>query len=308
MDRGLFGLSLSLSLSLSFACTGGGGADEGSETASSEVSTTDMSGGSAGSADATGSDGTVGSDGTDGESSGGQTDTGETGDGDGEFADAFDGDGPLEGWVTNNAGALPQVARVDGRYRADLLDNTGNVTLHYHQDQGRLDAKALSFPFEVVVRNIGIGTTADAQSAPPPTGDPYIFAGVQVHTLDFEVRDSAHVVVGHRGPTHFTVEGKNTVGGVSSVNDAGADIVPAGRADLRIEGLGDRSLRVSWQLPNPNPGTQADAWTLYNGTGGLPGPTAAFGPTVYVGLITYAFEQTGVPFVGTADAVEGGSL
>jgi hypothetical protein len=36
----------------------------------------------------------------------------------------------------------------------------------------------------------------------------------------------------------------------------------------------------------------------------LPGTTPTYGNSVYVGLITYAFSNTGVPFVGTCDSIE----
>ena len=220
------------------------------------------------------------------------------------FADDFAGTGPLEGWTTNNASALPDVSRVDGRYRAVLTDNTGNRTLHFHGDQGRLDARAVTFPFDIVVRNVGIGTLADSQTAPSPAGDPYVFAGVQVHVPDLDEASSSHVVVGHRGGVHFTIEGKNTVSGSSSVNDDGFGVLPDGRADIRIVGNADRSLTVYWQAPNLDaPGTPDD-WNLYRGTGQLPGAAPAYPDTVYVGLITYAYGTTGLPFVGTADGVE----
>lgn len=218
-------------------------------------------------------------------------------------SDDFAGTGPLLGYTTNNSTALPVVGRVDGRYRAEVTDNTDDKTLHYHDAQGRLDAKLVTFPFDYVARNIGIGSIGDSQVAPNPPQSTYIFAGVQVHTTDLDAADSAHVVVGHRGDTRFTVEGKNTVGGVSRVDDAGANIAPAGRADIRIVGNADRTLTVYWQTPNLDPNT-LDAWQLYRGTGSLPGPTASFGPSVYVGLITYAFSTLRGPFVGTADAVE----
>ncbi len=226
----------------------------------------------------------------------------------GNLNDDFAGDGPLIDYTTNNANALPDVARVGGRYRANLVDNTNDMTLHYNDAQGRLDAKLVTFPFEIIVRNIGIGTQANPQMAPPGTSEMYIFAGVQVHVMDLNARHSSHVVVGHRGNTHFTVEGKNTVAGDSAVNDVGAGAVPAGRADIRVVGNADHTLTISWQTPNSAPGKQADAWTLYNDDGRLPGPAPAYDDTVYVGLITYAFGNSGVPFVGTADAIEGGSV
>lgn len=226
----------------------------------------------------------------------------------GPLGDNFDGSGPLVDYVTNNPDALPDVARVDGRYRANLDDNENDKTLHFNDAQGRLDAKAVTFPFEVIARNIGIGTQGDSQAPPAPSGDPYIFAGIQVHVLDLDEPTSSHVVVGHRGPTAFTIEGKNTVGGSSTQNDTGANTAPNGRADIRIVGNADRTLTVYWQTPNPSPGQQADDWTLYQGTGTLPGQAPAFGDTVYVGLITYAFGYGGIPFVGTCDAIEGGPL
>lgn len=219
------------------------------------------------------------------------------------IADTFAGTGPLVGYTTNNAGALPDVMRRNGRYRAAVTDNTGNVTLHFHQDQGRLDAKLVEFPFDIVVRNIGIGTIEASQTAPAPSGNPYLFSGVQVHVPNLSSPTSSHVVVGHRGGTHFTVEGKNTTNGSSSVNDAGPGIVPDGRADIRIVGNADRTLTVYWQRPHDGPPAD-DAWMLYDGDGRLPGPPPAYPGAVYVGLITYAFGETGLPFVGTADALE----
>lgn len=218
----------------------------------------------------------------------------------GSFIDSFEGSGDLIDYITNNSEALPNVARVNGRYRAELVDNTDNVTLHFNDQQGRLDAKLLAFPFEFIARNIGIGTVEDSQTAPSHSNDPYNFAGVQVHTIDLSSPNSSHVVVGHRGPTGFTIEGKNTVNGSSAVNDNGSNSVPDGRADIRIVGNEDRTITIYWQAP----GSSDDQWVLYNGTGELPGQAPEFGEEVYVGLITYAFYTTGLPFVGTCDEIE----
>jgi hypothetical protein len=207
-------------------------------------------------------------------------------------------------YTTNNPNALPDVKRSNGRYRANLTSNYDEITLHFHGSQGRLDAKLVCFPFEYVARNIGIGTQSNSQQAPPPTKDPYLFAGIQVHVADLDERNSSHIVVGHRGGAHYTIEGKNTVWGSSSVNDIGAYTVPDGRADIRIVGNAQRQLTFYWQTPNSNPGATSDNWTLYNGTGKFPGTPPTFGAQVYIGLITYAFLETGVPFVGTCDGVE----
>ena len=221
------------------------------------------------------------------------------------FADDFAGSGPLIDYTTNNPDALPDVSRVDGRYRAVLTDNTANKTLHFHNAQGRLDARLVEFPFDYVARNIGIGTLADSQTAPEPNGhSAYVFAGVQVHHADLDARISSHVVIGHRGGTNFTVEGKNTNWGSSSVNDDGYGVAPLGRVDLRIVGNEDRTLTVYYQEPNTNPGVNADDWQPYRGDGDLPGSDPAFGSSVYVGLITYAYGDNLVPFVGTADSIE----
>jgi len=216
--------------------------------------------------------------------------------------DDFAGNGSLLGYTVNNPNSLPDVTRTNGRYRANLVDNTGNITLHYNARQGRLDAKQVTFPFEAIARNIGIGTQTNSQTAPTPTNSQYIFAGLQVHVLDFNSINSSHVVVGHRGGTHFTVEGKNTRNGASVVNDAGLGSAPLGRADIRIVGNADRSLTVYWQQPNLS--GAPDNWQLYRGTGVLPGTAPTFGASVYVGLITYAQDQGGLPFVGTCDSFE----
>ncbi len=65
------------------------------------------------------------------------------------FTDSFDGNGDLVDYVTNKASALPETARVDGRYRAELTDNQGNKTLHYNDSQGRLDSKLVSLSFRI---------------------------------------------------------------------------------------------------------------------------------------------------------------
>lgn len=209
------------------------------------------------------------------------------------------------GYMTNNATAIPDVSRVSGRYNAKLLSNASDVTLHYNQSQGRIDARKLSFPFEAIARNMEIGTVADSQMAAPGGGNYFNLAGIQVHVLDFESRNSAHIVVGHSGTANFSIEGKSTLDGVSTWDNEGADVAPLGRADLRVVGNADRTITVYWQAPNADPAAQKDDWKPYRGTGTLSGPAPEFGPEVYVGLITYAAGQPGVPFVGTCDSFEG---
>ncbi len=216
----------------------------------------------------------------------------------------FEGTGPLIDYVTNNETVLPEVSREEGRYRAELTDNENDKTLHFNDVQGRLDAKLVSFPFEVIARNIGIGTLNDSQTAPIPSNSLYIFCGIQIHVENLDSFNSAHVVVGHRGNTHFTIEGKNTVDGNSSVNDIGGNMVTNGRADIRIVGNENRTIDVYWQTPNLDFESTEDHWTAYTNSGDLPGTAPSFGNNVYVGLITYAFGSNGVPFAGTCDALQ----
>lgn len=234
--------------------------------------------------------------------------------------DNFDGFNPILTTINNpldadsNGDGLPDVMRVTkttGRYIAEIIDNSSNQTLHFNQDQGRLDATIVSFPFEFIARNIGIGVDIDNSQTPPEFNvNDFNFAGVQVHSLDLNSRNSSHVVVGHRSPTPFTIEGKNTVNGQSTVNDIGANKVSLGRADLRIVGNSDRTLTIFWQPPNLNHLTQPDDWQLYgpswnlNPDGSLPGNNPSFGSQVYVGLITYAYFSSGVPFIGVCDSVQ----
>ncbi len=220
------------------------------------------------------------------------------------IADDFSGNGPLINYTTNNATALPGVTRTSGRYRANLTDNTGDITLHFNNSQGRLDAKLVSFPFQYTARNIGIGTQGNSQTAPPGVGSPFIFAGIQVHVPDLNSRNSSHIVVGHRGSTYFTVEGKNTVNGASTVNDEGINAAPNGRADLRIVGNADNTLTIYWQAPNLTGNSANDSWNLYRSSGELPGTAPTYDTSVYIGLITYAQGSQGLPFVGTSDAIE----
>ncbi|GLR19870.1 hypothetical protein [Portibacter lacus] len=219
--------------------------------------------------------------------------------------DDFSGSGPLLNYSTNNETALPGVTRDNGRYRAEVLSNANNVTLHFNGSQGRLDAKVVTFPFEYIVRNIGIGTLNDSQTAPPDNISSYVFAGIQAHVYpNFESRNSSHFVVGHRGNTENTIEGKNTVNGSSSVNDAGANVVPDGRADLRLVGQSDNTILWYYQVPNFDVGNTPDNWIPYRGTGLMPGTAPVFGDTIYLGPITYAFNSSNVPFVGTIDSIE----
>ena len=217
---------------------------------------------------------------------------------------------PLVGFTTNNASALPDVGMRCGRYTAELLDNTGDRTLHFNNQQGRFDGVLLSFPFRVIARNLGIAPMNQPDTAHQPIGTAYNFAGIQVHQQDLNGLNSAHVVVGQRGGTVNTIEGKMTLNGTSSVTDIGDSALPDGRADLMIVGQSDGSLLVYWQQPNLTGNPINDSWIAYddyltNPPGVLPGDLPDWGVgNIYVGIITYAQGTNGVPFMGVLDSFE----
>ena len=209
----------------------------------------------------------------------------------------------LTGFTTNNASALPNVGKRCGRYTAELLSNDNDVTLHYNTSQGRFDGVLATFPFTAIVRNVGVA----------PLGQPdvahevqyaYNFAGIQIHNSDFNNLNSAHVVVGMRSGTTTTIEGKLTRDGVSTPTDIGQNQLPKGRADIRVVGAANGTLTVYWQQPNLTGNSNNDNWIPYDGTGNLPGALPVWGQSVYIGLITYAYGTSGVPFMGLADSLE----
>lgn len=218
-------------------------------------------------------------------------------------SDTFDGTGSLLGYTTllgDTTDTELEVGREGGRYRAHLKDNTDDVTLHFNTDVGRGDYKTVTFPFEVIAHNIGIGTVADSQDDVPNAGLAYVFCGIKVEEIGDRLT-SAHAVVGHRGGqfgNSNTIESKNTIDGSSSVDDAGDGVLTNTRADLRIVGTEGRDLVLYYREPG------GEEWTLYNGTGDFAGIDATFSESVYIGLITYASGTTQVPFVGTCDAFE----
>jgi len=217
---------------------------------------------------------------------------------------------PLVGFTTNNASALPNVGMRCGRYTAELTDNTNDVTLHFNDRQGRFDGVLLNFPFRVIARNLGIAPMNEPLLAHQFAGNAYNFVGLQVHQQDLNGLNSAHVVVGQRGGTLNTIEGKMTLNGSSVVTDIGDNALPTGRADLMIVGQVDGTLLVYWQQPNNSGKPSNDNWIAYqdytsNPPGTLPGSLPDWGGnSVYIGLITYAQGTNGVPFMGVMDSFE----
>jgi len=157
-------------------------------------------------------------------------------------------------------------------------------------------------PERAVLRNAGISTTSDPSVAVPSDGNAFTVTGLQVRVLDENSVNYGSLLVGHRGSSSFTIESKSTVNGNSSVDDIGANAAPNARADLLMVGNADRSVTLYWQLPNNDYPNTPDNWQAYNGTGQFASALPAFGADVYVGVVTYAYGSSGVPFVGSADA------
>ena len=207
---------------------------------------------------------------------------------------------------TYNASALPDVGAMCDRYTAQVLNNESNQTLFYHQDQGRLDGVVARFPLDAVLRNVGIAPINQPLDAKVSEQAAYLFSGLQIHHRDFNSVNSAHLVVGQRGTTRNTIEGKTTLNGRSQVNDIGANQLRNGRADIRLQIDAEGRVTAYWQEPNLIGDPAKDAWVPYRGTGVLPGghPDWGEGRQVIVGIITYAYYSNGLPFWGVADRLE----
>ena len=211
------------------------------------------------------------------------------------------------GLDTYNESALPDVGSSCGRYTAWVNNNDNNRTLFYHANQGRLDGTIVRFPFEAVLRNVGIAPpNSPEQAHQTNNSSAYNFIGLHIHHVDFNNINSTHLVVGQRGSTINTIEGKKTLDARSSVNDVGNDILPNGRADIRLVMDENGHVLAYWQLPNLTGDPANDSWTPYLGTGELPGPDPDWGDgnEVIVGIITYAYYSNGLPFWGVADSLE----
>jgi len=212
---------------------------------------------------------------------------------------------PLVGFTSNNVSALPNVGTKCGKYVAELTSNSNNKTLHFNQDQGRFDGVQVTFPFSVIARNVGTASMGDLNSHHSFDGSAFNFVGLQVHTLDLDNPNSAHLVVGQRGNVVDTIEGKMTYNGSSRQSDIGSNQLPDGRADLRIVGDASGNIKAYWQLPNLTNDILNDNWLSYGVDGDLPGTLPEWsGSTVFVGLITYAYYSNGLPFIGVADSLE----
>lgn len=201
------------------------------------------------------------------------------------------------GLTAYNSAAVPVVGKRCGKYYAEITDNTSSRTLFYHGWQGRLDGVTVKYPATATLYNVGVGTLDNPEGVYSVSGQAYMFAGLQVHHVDFNNINSAHMVVGQRGNRGLVVEGKHTLNGDSEVDDTGPNSLPGGRADIRLELDAQGLITAYWKVAG------ATDWQLYNGTGNFPGPAPDLGDSgeVVIGIITYAQGSTGLPFVGVAD-------
>ncbi|WP_144394672.1 hypothetical protein [Pleionea sediminis] len=208
--------------------------------------------------------------------------------------------------TTYNAIALPNVGAMCDRYTAQLTNNDNNRTLFYNGEQGRIDGVVARYPLEAILRNVGIAPVNQPSQPHVVAQSAYNFVGLHIHHIDYNQIDSAHLVVGQRGATQNTIEGKQTVSGTSYVNDIGHNQLPNGRADIRLVIDSGGVVTAYWQEPNLSGNPALDNWTLYRNTGALPGSNPNWGSSgqVIVGIITYAYYQNGLPFWGVADQLE----
>ncbi|NVJ60259.1 MAG: hypothetical protein HWE27_07715 [Gammaproteobacteria bacterium] len=210
------------------------------------------------------------------------------------------------GLNTYNEAALPNVGAMCDRYTAQLTNNDNNRTLFYNAEQGRLDGVVARFPLEATLRNVGISPVNQPLQPHVVNQSAYNFVGLQIHNINFDSLNSAHLVVGQRGTTQNTIEGKKTLNGVSRVNDIGHNQLPNGRADIRLSIDSAGHVTAYWQVPNLSGDPANDNWNLYLGTGELPGtdPNWGNGNQVIIGIVTYAYYSNGLPFWGVADRLE----
>lgn len=204
-------------------------------------------------------------------------------------------------WTQLNGVDLP-ITQTAGRMRADVQDNTGERTLWFNADQGRLDYQVVTFPFTIELSNIGIGQQGDSQAVPVPGVTypellPWNFCGAMIHVLNPLTVSYRLLTAGHRGSfALYTLEAKNTLAGASNTVDGGTNLVPSGRVDMQIIGA--------------SPGnTVVFNYRQVGDLIWLPAPVAPFNnpepfaATALFGPATYTFLLQSMPFVGTCDGI-----
>lgn len=211
----------------------------------------------------------------------------------------------LDDWPRyNDLGAsIIEADIVDGDFRAQVKSNASNVTTFFDAlyGMGLYRPYAISFPFEVIVRGIGV-TTA-------PSGSPYSFLALAIVNLATNPTtwsapfDYLQMAAGHRGPEHYVFELKDTVSSDSTVESEG-DISSTGLGDIRLVGStsGGRHIEAYYRDDN----TVGEGWTGWRG-GALElqfGTRVTWGTSVVMGFHPYAFELAGLPFTALCSSIE----
>ena len=203
------------------------------------------------------------------------------------------------GFTTHNAAAVPNVGVRDGRYYADVLDNSSEQTLWWASFQSRSDGSLHDLPVQVTARGAGVAPLGDDTTPLPFSSGDYAFAALVVHDEDPNIASYLSMSVGHRGKPN-TIQGSRTNTGSSGNTDLGSN-VHTGRVDLRLIVNADGTHTAYWQPA----GTSPDNWQLYNGTGLLRDHIPGYSSTrVWVSLSGSSYLNNAVPFTAVFDSLE----
>lgn len=218
----------------------------------------------------------------------------------------------LSGYTTQNAASLPLIDQVNGRYRAQMQSNTGNVTLFWTNGSvnagvpmiGRRDYKLFDVPASGTKRFIARRAQVCAPGSPATAvsgfAGEYLFCGIQIGavTLDATAANYVHIVAGYRGGA-LTVEWKRTSGtSNSSQGDVGSiGSPPNPQADLMLEIDSSRTVTGYWRAPGDT------LWTSISMSGTQPN-LGSGSDQIAVAVVTYCFDQWAPAYDGMIDGLE----
>ncbi len=226
--------------------------------------------------------------------------------------DTFDGTGALGShWVEYNP--VIDAARVSGYMEIDVDDNTGDKTVWFQGDRGRLDSQLIKFPLTGEPSHIyqfldcGVGPTSNPRNdLTKATAFAINFGGVIAHNANMTIEDWMFAVIGHRGADGTaTIEHKSTNNGVSTQADEGDNVVGSGatHCDFQVEVQADGTILFGYRARNTS-----NAFTLINGgtglTQGTPPNLGSNGDSFRLGVVGYALGTQGVPFISSADVAK----
>jgi len=227
--------------------------------------------------------------------------------------DTFDGTGSLGAhWSTydDSGGGVTNVGRDTGYFEGRLDSNAGNITRWYNAEQGRLDYQTIEVPSSgvdtYVLKGVGVGPVGDRLADLTYTTNQFAFCGLMVHDDTLATATSQFAVIGHRGSSQqSTIEIKGTTAGTSDVTDEGADVFGAGvtHGDLAVDIDNTGIPKFKYRDIGDT------AWTyIANGDGPGLVPSSfsmgSAGTAFKIGIIGYASDTIGVPWLFTADSME----